>query len=208
MKLRGCAITSLIRLATTSKENFYIQECWALFFIDGMCPELAISVAPPLVLHFPGPTGNVRNQCPLDGLLLPIATAGCCHCQSFLCSCPPGDELWRCELQGVLLPPSPFPTSFSEATLSCNAAAWCFFFPVLLCRSRVSPGKNDPPVWDQKGLGQQGELLQWTSGEHVLQHTSSGQTYIYWCWYQQTGAGYSALGEFLLRDLGCAVHHR
>lgn len=41
---------------------------------------------PPRVLHFPGPKDSVRNQSPLDGKPLSIATAGCCHCQSFLCS--------------------------------------------------------------------------------------------------------------------------
>lgn len=61
----------------------------------------------------------------------------------------------------LLVPPSPFPRSFSEHSLA-------LFLPHALVPVECQ-GKDEPPVWDQEGLGQQGKVLQWTGGEDVLQ---------------------------------------
>lgn len=98
----------------------------------------------------------------------------------------------------LFVPPSPFPRSFSEHSLA-------LFLPHALCASHVCQEKDEAPVWDQEGQGQQGKVLQWTlwlwpfSGEDVLQPP----------WVATPaflGAFYSALGEFLLQHLQLTVY--
>lgn len=99
MKLRGCAITLLVHLQVPARRisafrnvvlcSLLMACAQSLLFLRTH-PSLPLH---PLVLHFPGPTGDVRNRSPLDAKPLSIAAAGCS--QSFLCSSLPGEELWQ-----------------------------------------------------------------------------------------------------------------
>lgn len=83
------------------------------------------------------------------------------HC-SYLCNCQQGERLGSGMLRFALRATIAVSQEFLRAQLGT-------FPSTCPCASQVCQGKNEPPAWDQEGLGQQGKVLQWTGGEDVLQ---------------------------------------